>query len=87
MGRTKRIYLFNESHLPDGGWLQMCLRCDTITGGLLLFRVDQVEEHLLEYRVHLCSGCRRIVERICWRSATRRAADSMAALAVWLVTG
>jgi hypothetical protein len=63
MGRTKRIYLFNESHLPDGGWLQMCLRCDTITGGLLLFRVDQVEEHLLEYRVHLCSGCRRTVER------------------------
>ena len=62
MGKTKRIYLFNESHLPDEGWLQMCFTCDTITGGLLFFRADQVSGRLVEYHVHLCSRCRRSVE-------------------------
>ena len=34
----REVYLRNESHLPEYGWLQSCWTCDTITSRTIEYK-------------------------------------------------
>ena len=59
MPKIKRIYLYSDSHLPEAGWLQGCLRCSEITGKCFLFQTFNKEDNLYEFYIHTCAKCKK----------------------------
>ena len=54
--KRKVIYLYKETHLPEGGWLQGCFICNTITSNTEDFK-PVIEEKKTRYIVHICPPC------------------------------
>ena len=59
MPKVKRIYLYKDSHLPEAGWLQSCLRCSEITGKCFLFQTFNKKDKLYEFYIHTCAKCKK----------------------------
>lgn len=57
--KPKRIYLYTESHLPEKGWFQGCLRCASITAQLQLYKTIPMAEITKEIYVYICSPCQK----------------------------
>ncbi len=57
--KTKRIYLYTESHLPKKGWFQGCLRCASITAHLQLYKTIHADDLIKEVYVYICSPCQK----------------------------
>jgi len=70
MKPVKQIYIYNESTMPEEGWLQGCFECGAITSKLLLFKTKEGRNHVYEYLVFICYTCDRTFKR----DTTRRVA-------------
>lgn len=59
MPAIKRVYLYEETHLPEKGWLQGCIICGTITSKLSLFdtKINKKKETLYEIYTYICPKC------------------------------
>jgi hypothetical protein len=64
MSKIKRIYIFNECHLPDNGWLQGCFKCDQITSKVTLFKTFHKDENLYEFYVYTCGKCKKNFKKL-----------------------
>ena len=50
----KTIYeIYKNSHLPENGWLQACINCDTITS----FRLELFNKNNIIYYTYYCKNC------------------------------
>ena len=59
MPTIKRIYIYNDSHLPEDGWIQSCFNCNELTSKTILFKTFNKRETLYEFKVSVCSKCKR----------------------------
>jgi hypothetical protein len=57
--KPKRIYLYTESHLPENGWFQGCLRCASITARLQLHKTIIMADLTKEVYVYICIPCQK----------------------------
>ena len=56
---VKRIYIYNDSHLPEEGWIQACHNCKELTSKTILFKTFHKNEILYEFYVYICGRCKR----------------------------
>ena len=56
---VKRIYIYNDSHLPEEGWIQACFKCKELTSKTILFKTFHKDEILYEFYVYICGKCKR----------------------------
>lgn len=57
MKTLKRIYLYCDSTLPIGGWIQACIVCRTFTSNLCHYKTIEIDKTIYEYLAHLCRPC------------------------------
>ena len=55
----KRIYLYNDSHLPEDGWIQACFNCSVLTSKTVLFKTIYKDKKLYEFYSHTCADCQK----------------------------
>jgi hypothetical protein len=55
----KRIYIYNDSHLPEDGWIQACFNCNELTSKTILFKTFIKNETLYEFKISICGKCKR----------------------------
>ena len=54
MPTIKRIYIYNDSHLPEEGWIQACFTCNELTSKTILFKTFNKDNTLYEFIVYTC---------------------------------
>ncbi len=61
MPTLRKVYLYEETHLPQKGWLQGCMICGVITSHLLLFKTkfDEKKEMKYEIYTYICPKCKK----------------------------
>jgi hypothetical protein len=61
MPTLRKVYLYEETHLPQKGWLQGCMICGVITSHLLLFKTkfDEKKEMKYEIYTYICPNCKK----------------------------
>ena len=61
MPTIRKVYLYEETHLPQKGWLQGCMICGVITSHLLLFKTkfDEKKEMKYEIYTYICPSCKK----------------------------
>ena len=59
MSRIKKIYVYEESHLPRRGWLQGCIMCAITTSKLVLFDTILNKKKQITYEIYtyICPNC------------------------------
>ena len=60
--KIKKIFLYNVTHLPEEGWFQGCIHCETITANTRLFKTIKKPEKIIEVHVFLCMPCRTVLQ-------------------------
>ena len=66
MPTIRKVYLYEETHLPQKGWLQGCMICGVITSHLLLFKTkfDEKKEMKYEIYTYICPSCKKNLKNI-----------------------
>ena len=61
MPTIRKVYLYEETQLPQKGWLQGCMICGIITSHLLLFKTkfDEKKEMKYEIYTYICPSCKK----------------------------
>jgi uncharacterized protein YlaI len=61
MPTIRKVYLYEETHLPQKGWLQGCMVCGIITSRLLLFdtKYDTKNKKKYEIYTYICPKCQK----------------------------
>ena len=59
MPKIKKIYIYNDSHLPEDGWIQACFNCNTLTCQNILLQTFYKKENLYEFYIHTCGRCKK----------------------------
>ena len=59
MPTIKRIYIYNDSHLPEDGWIQSCFICNELTSKTVLFKTFNKNNTLYEFIVYTCKKCKK----------------------------
>ena len=61
MTTIKKLYIYEETHLPEIGWLQGCIVCGTITSHMRLFTVVNNDKLKKTYEIYsyLCPNCKK----------------------------
>ena len=49
----REVYLRNESHLPEHGWLQSCWTCDIITSRTIEYKKITEGKNIYKFIVYL----------------------------------
>ena len=62
MPTIKKLYIYEESHLPDDGWLQGCCRCGTISSNIFFFYAFNRNLYSYECYGYVCKLCLRKVK-------------------------
>ena len=62
MPLIKKVYIYQDSHLPDYGWFQGCFRCKTITAKYILFKTFNKNKKLYEFYIYTCPNCSRLLK-------------------------
>ena len=64
MPTIRKVYLYEETHLPQKGWLQGCMICGVITSNLLLFKTkfDEKKEMKYEIYTYICPSCKKTLK-------------------------
>jgi len=62
----KKLYIYEETHLPAIGWLQGCITCGTITSHMRLFTVvnNDILKKTNEIYSYLCPKCKRKLSNV-----------------------
>lgn len=60
--KIKKIFLYETTHLPEEGWFQGCIRCETITANIKLFKTITTTKKITEVRVYLCLPCQNVLK-------------------------
>ena len=55
----REVYLRNESHLPEHGWLQSCWTCDIITSRTIDYNKITKGKNIYKFIVYLCPNCKK----------------------------
>lgn len=65
MPTLRKVYLYEETHLPQKGWLQGCMICGVITSHLLLFKTkfDEKKEMKYEIYTYICPNCKKNLKK------------------------
>jgi len=58
----KKIDLYERDILPDEGWFQCCMRCDTITSNKIKVKTLLTFFQITEFYVHICPPCKNIIK-------------------------
>mgnify|MGYP001162146863 FL=1 len=61
MPTIRKVYLYEETHLPQKGWMQGCMVCGIITSRLLLFdtKYDTKNKKKYEIYTYICPKCQK----------------------------
>ena len=64
MPTIRKVFLYEETHLPQKGWLQGCMVCGIITSHLLLFKTkfDEKKEMKYEIYTYICPNCKKNIK-------------------------
>ena len=59
MSNIKKVYLYDETHLPRKGWLQGCIICGIVTSKLTLFdtKLNKKKKIMNEIYTYICPHC------------------------------
>ena len=58
MNKIKDYYIYNQSNLPNDGWLQGCFTCGKITGDYYQEEIKRYYLNKFRIKVYMCSKCR-----------------------------
>lgn len=64
MPTIKRIYIYNDSHLPEEGWIQACFICKELTSKTILFKTFHKDNTLYEFIVYTCCKCKKNINKL-----------------------
>ncbi len=60
MTTIKQFYIYYDGKLPDKGWFQCCVTCDTITSKLHYYKnITTLDEDEVEIYSYLCNKCKK----------------------------